>query len=123
VLYTVVLNNDVLIPAMLQRHFHTVYPALKDRPPKFFEEKCKSLKKMKLGPSRTNVALSQQVLTASFEILSHSIGETLIKPCLLIASNIFGEDAKKKIQNIPLSNNTIKARIEKKCYAMSKSSY
>jgi len=30
---------------------------------------------------------------------------------LLITANIFGEDAKKKIQNMPLSNNTVKARI------------
>ncbi|XP_008182498.1 protein FAM200B-like [Acyrthosiphon pisum] len=65
---TVVLSNDALKPAKLQRHLHTIHPTLKDRPPEFFEGKCKSLKKMKLGPSGANVALSQQVLTALFEI-------------------------------------------------------
>ncbi|KAL4097758.1 hypothetical protein QTP88_022480 [Uroleucon formosanum] len=121
VICTVVLSNDALKPAKLLRHLHTIHPTLKDQPPEFFEGKCKSLKKMKLGPSGANVAVSQQVLTASFEISqliskskkAHSIGETLIKPSLLIAANIFGEDAKKKIQNMPLSNNTVKARIEK----------
>jgi hypothetical protein len=64
VICTIVLSNDALIPAKLQRHLHTVHLALKNRSPKFFEEKCKNLKKMKLGPSGANVALSQQVLTA-----------------------------------------------------------
>ncbi|XP_025198500.1 protein ZBED8-like [Melanaphis sacchari] len=121
VICTVVLSNNALKLAKLLRHLHTIHPTLKDQPPEFFEGKCKSLKKMKLGPSGANVALSQQVLTASFEISqliskskkAHSIGETLIKPSLLIAANIFGEDAKKKIQNMPLSNNTVKARIGK----------
>lgn len=32
---------------------------------------------------------------------------------MLTTANIFGEDAKKNIQNMPLSNNTVKARIGK----------
>lgn len=57
-IYTVVLSNDALKPVKLQRHFHTAHPALVDRPPKFFEKKFKSLKKMKLGPSVASVVLS-----------------------------------------------------------------
>ena len=115
VICTALLNNNTLKPAKLQRNLHTVHPTLKDRPPEFFEGKCKSLNKIKLGPSGASVALSQQVLIASFEISqlilkskkAESIGETLIKPSLLIAANIFGKDAKKKIQN------TVKAGIGK----------
>ncbi|XP_050522898.1 protein FAM200B-like [Daktulosphaira vitifoliae] len=68
VICTVVLSNDALKQAKLQRHLHKVHPTLKDRPPEFFERKCKSLKKMKLGPSGASVASSQQVLIASIEI-------------------------------------------------------
>jgi hypothetical protein len=56
VIYTAVLNNDALILAKLQRHLHTIHSTLKNRPSEFFEEKCKSLKKMKFGPSRASVA-------------------------------------------------------------------
>lgn len=43
----------------------------------------------------------------------HTIGETLIKPCLITAvESLLGTEASKKIKEIPLSNNTVKARIE-----------
>ncbi|XP_015376955.1 PREDICTED: uncharacterized protein LOC107171243 [Diuraphis noxia] len=51
--------NDALKPAKLQQHLHTAHPTLKDQPPEFFEGQFKSLKNMKLGPSWSSVALSQ----------------------------------------------------------------
>ncbi|CAG9575902.1 unnamed protein product [Danaus chrysippus] len=69
----------------------------------------------------TRFATSEKLLAASFEISKliaqckkpHTVGETLVKPCLIKAvEEVLGLEAKKKIQDIPLSNNTVKARIE-----------
>ncbi|XP_025192117.1 protein ZBED8-like [Melanaphis sacchari] len=75
---------------------------------------------MKLGTSGARFETSEKVLHTSYEISlliakskkPHTIGETLIKPCLLKATEeILGKEAAKKIQDIPLSNNTVKSRI------------
>ena len=75
---------------------------------------------MKLGTSSTRFETSEKVLHTSYEIFllmpkskkPHIIGETLIKPCFLkVTEEILGKEAAKKIQNIPLSNNTVKSRI------------
>jgi len=84
--------------------------------------KSENLKKMKLGTSVSRFELNEKVLSASFKIAQliakskkpHTIGEKLLKPCLLNAvEEVLGEEAKNKIQEIPLSNNTVKARIDK----------
>lgn len=120
-MYTLVLSNDALKPVKLQRRLHTVHLVLIDRPREFFEGKFKSSKKMKLLPSGASVVLSQEVLTAIFEISqlivkskkAHGIGKTLIKPCLLKAAAIFGEDARNSIQGMPLFDNTVKVQVRK----------
>ncbi|CAH2226763.1 jg14191, partial [Pararge aegeria aegeria] len=64
---------------------------------------------------------SEKVLEASFELSlliakakkSHSVGETLIKPCLLKAADIvLGSESKQKLSQISLSDNTVKRRID-----------
>lgn len=121
VICATVLSNDALKPAKLKRHLDTVHSNFADRTPQFFEGKLENLKKMKLGPSGTRFATSEKTLIASFEISKlivqskkpHTIGETLVKPCLLKAvEEVLGVEAKKKIEEIPLSNNTVKARID-----------
>ena len=43
----------------------------------------------------------------------HTIGEKLIKPCILSAAEqILGPEAARKFDGIPLSNNTVQRRIE-----------
>ena len=42
----------------------------------------------------------------------HTIGETLLKPCMMTAIHlVLGEASAKKMQQISLSNNTIQRRI------------
>lgn len=105
VICATVLANDALKPAKLKRHLETVHPNFSDRPSQFFEGKLENLKKMKLGPSGTRFATSEKTLVASFEISKliaqskkpHTIGETLVKPCLIKAvQEILGLEAKKK---------------------------
>jgi len=122
VICATVLSNDALKPAKLERHLKSVHPTLSDRPPEFFMGKSENLKKMKLGTSGSRFESNEKVLSASFKMSQliakskkpHTIGENLLKPCLLTAvEEILGAEAKKKIQEIPLSNNTVKARIDK----------
>ncbi|CAH2102489.1 unnamed protein product [Euphydryas editha] len=70
----------------------------------------------------TSYAISEKTLAASFEISkliakskkAHTIGESLIKPCMLKAvEELLGQEAQKKIREIPLSNDTVKSRIKK----------
>ncbi|XP_042204398.1 protein ZBED8-like [Homarus americanus] len=62
-----------------------------------------------------------KVVEASYELSlliarakkAHSIGETLVKPCLLSAANIvLGDESQKKVSKISLSDNTVKCRID-----------
>ena len=121
VICAAVLSNEALKPAKLQRHLKTNHVNISDRPPEFFAGKLGNLKKMKLGKTGAAYELSEKLLSVSFEISHlfakakkpHTIGETLIKPCLMKATEqVLGLESSKTMQDIPLSNNTVKARID-----------
>lgn len=121
VICAAVLSNEALKPTKLERHLKTAHPNISDRPPEFFAGKLENLKKMKLGKSGTGYESSEKALLPSFEVSQliaqakkpHTIGETLVKPCLIKAvENVLGMEASKKIKEIPLSNNIVKARID-----------
>ena len=66
------------------------------------------------------ISAEKPLLLASYKVAyeiakqkkPHTIAESLIKPCALeMASIVLGKDAKRKLQVIPLSNNTISSRI------------
>ncbi|KAK9686058.1 protein of unknown function (DUF4371) [Popillia japonica] len=76
---------------------------------------------MKVGKTGAAYESSEKALSASFKISQliakakkpHTIGEILVKPFLIKAvQQVLGVKASKKIQDIPLSNNTVKARID-----------
>ena len=68
----------------LKQHLHNVHPHSKDKEKFYFERQSRALKKMRLDASRKIVEAPYVV---AFEIakqkMPHSIGETLIKPCVL----------------------------------------
>ena len=73
-----------------------------------------SLKRQKLDASEYFCQQSTVSVQTSFNKhkKSHTIGETLIKPCALnTVKLILGETSAKKIQHVSLSNDTIKRRI------------
>ncbi|CAK1592459.1 unnamed protein product [Parnassius mnemosyne] len=116
-----VLSNDAMRPSRLERHLSTKHSSLKDKPKEFFASKSASLKRMKLDSTGFFAKSSEKVLQASYELSlinakakkSHTIGESLIKPCLLKAANIIlGPEIKQKFSQIPLSDNTVKRRID-----------
>ncbi|CAH2096181.1 unnamed protein product [Euphydryas editha] len=105
-----VLSNDAMRPSRLERHLSTKHSALKDKPKEFFTSKSASLKRMKLNSTGSFAQSSEKVLEASYELSlliakakkSHTIGETLVKPCLLKAADIV----------LKLTDNTVKRRID-----------
>lgn len=116
-----VLSNDAMRPSRLERHLVTKHSGLKDKAKEFFASKSVSLKRVKLDSMGSFAQSSEKVLEASFELAlliakakkSHTVGETLVKPCLLKAADIvLGIESKQKLSQIPLSDNTIKRRID-----------
>lgn len=122
VICSVVLSNEALRPNKLGRHLKTVHPQYSSKPQEFFRCKKENFKKMKLGTSGAHFETSEKVMKTSYELSlliakakkPHTIGEKLIKPCLVKATEeILGKDLSLKMQDIPLSNNTVKDRIDK----------
>ena len=120
ILCGVVLSNESMKPAKLERHLNTCHPADKSRPLVYFEQKALQFKKMKLAnncmlqPTQTAVSLSYEISQMIAKAKKpHSIGETLLKLCILkVAEELFGADGKKKVQEISLSDDTVKRRID-----------
>lgn len=116
-----VLSNDSLRPVRLERHLTTSHPALKNKPKEFFIGKRNSLNRMKLDSTGTFQQENEKVIEASYEVSlliakdkkPHTIGETLIKPSILKATRIvLGEESQRKMDKIPLSNNSVQRRID-----------
>ena len=104
----------------LKRHLTTAHSALADKPKAFFVMKSHSLKKAKLSMSGTFQQRSSNVVEAFNEIAtliaknkkSHSIGESLEKPSLLVVAElVLGKDKANMLSQIALSNETVKGRI------------
>ncbi|XP_076325135.1 protein FAM200C-like isoform X1 [Tachypleus tridentatus] len=84
--------------------------------------KRRYLKSQRIDRSGLFQQQSAAVMEASYEIAfeiakqkkPHTIGETLLKPCMMKAVNlILGEASAKKMQQVSLSNNTIQRCISK----------
>ncbi|CAH1975362.1 unnamed protein product [Acanthoscelides obtectus] len=117
-----VLSNDSMRPNHLERHLKQQHPTLVLNTKEFFfSSKAVSLTRMRLDKSGSYHTGVSQHLKASCEIAfmiakqkkPHTIGEELIKPYVLKATQIIlGEGAEQKMKSISLSNNTIKRRID-----------
>ncbi|XP_014789260.1 protein ZBED8-like [Octopus bimaculoides] len=108
------LSNDGMRPSRLERHLQT-------SPRHSFETKRHSVKQAKLDGCGAFRQQTSMVVEASYKIAmliatskkSHNIGESLIKPSLLRAAElILGKDSANKLSQSPLSNDTVKERIE-----------
>jgi len=114
-----VLANSSFKDNKLLRHLETNHNNYKDKSIDFFIRKRNELKTDKL--SLTNfMAIDKKTLKCSFLASLHiakskkayTIGEVLLKPCLKdICIEMFGEECAAKINNIPMSNDTVSRRI------------
>ncbi|XP_076806902.1 zinc finger BED domain-containing protein 5-like [Clavelina lepadiformis] len=120
VLCHVVLSNDAMKPSKLKRHLQQKHPEHEGKDLSFYQRQKMSLKRQKLDASGYFQQQSTASLEASFEVAlqiakqkkPHTIAETIVKPCAVkMVKLILGEKSSKKIEQVCLSNDTIKRRI------------
>ena len=116
-----VLSNDSMRPAKLRQHLHNVHSHSKDKDKIYFERQSKALQKMRMDALGELFTGEHKIVEASYVVAHeiakqkkpHTIGETLIKPCILKMVDIMlGKDAKKKLASVSLSNSTIEKIIK-----------
>lgn len=119
-LCSAVLSAESLKPNKLKRHFETVHKEHLGKPLSFFEKKCAELNQQR-SYFKKAATVSDGALNASFEVsyliaktkTPHTIAETLIMPAVLKMAKAMGEEeVGRKFKAIPLSDNTVKRRID-----------
>ncbi|XP_075162700.1 zinc finger BED domain-containing protein 5-like [Haematobia irritans] len=108
-------------PIRLKRHLSSLHPEYENKPPAFFEARLSTLRNMKINSTSVFNLEAEKALEASFEISwiiarnkkPHTIGELVIKPSIIAAaSKMLDNNAVRQLSKIPLSNNTVKRRID-----------
>ena len=114
------LSNHSMKPSLLQRHFNTKHLLFKDKPIEFFKRKKMEMQQNKKS-LKSFTAVSSQALEASYLVSlriaqtskPHTIGESLILPAAKdIVTCLLGPNAAKKLDVVPLSDNTVSRRIQ-----------
>ena len=115
-----VLSNEAMKPSKVKRHLQQKQPEHVEKDLDFFQRQKLLLKRQKLDACEYFQKQSTTSLTISFEVTlhvpkqkkPHTNRETLVKTCPVdMVKLLFGETSAKKIQQVPLSNGTIKRRI------------
>lgn len=114
------LSNQSMKPSLLKRHQTTKHSELVGKPIEFFQRKsafCKKESQCMTSFVNTDNNLLKASYLASYRIAKegkpHTIGETLLLPAAKdMVQAVLGEKAAKEIQKVPLSNNTVKRRID-----------
>ena len=120
VICTKTLGNGSMKPFQLKQHLQGCHPELQNKDREYFKLKQNYLKKTRLDSTGTFRQQTDAIVKASYEVSykiarekkPHTIGETLVKPCMLqCVKLVLGEAAHNKMTQISLSNNTIRSRI------------
>nr|XP_047143364.1 protein FAM200A-like [Hydra vulgaris] len=115
-----VLGNDSMKPSKLAIHLNKCHPDLQTKDTDFFKRKFESLKRCKLDKTGIIYQTQQNIVEASYKVSyiiaqnkkAHTLAEEVILPCTKeIVRLLFGEEAAKKVDNISLSNTTVKRRL------------
>ena len=115
-----VLSEGSMKPSFLKRHLTGCHPDLADKDVDFFKHKEAGVKRIRLDHGGQLSQQTQAGLRASYmaalriakEKKAHTIAENLVLHCCKdIVHCIFGGSAEKKLDSVPLSNDTIKRRI------------
>ena len=97
-----------------------IHPEYKDKDIAFFGKKRDALKRAKLDTSGTYYKENISLVEASYEVTltiakqnkSHTMTETLVKPCAIkMVERVLGKQSSKKLEAVSLSNDTIRLRI------------
>ncbi|XP_076038578.1 protein FAM200C-like [Oratosquilla oratoria] len=120
VICTKTLGNGSMKPFQLKQHLQGCHPELQNKDREYFKLKQNYLKKTRLDSTGTFRQQTDAIVKASYKISykiarekkPHTIGETLVKPCMLqCVKLVLGEAAHNKMTQISISNSTIRSRI------------
>ena len=115
-----VLSHVSTKPSKLKIHFESCHSDLVGKGVDYFARKAAALKDGRIDSTGQFAGQNEAALEASYRIAyriaqtkkPHTIGEELIKRCLLEATKLgLGEQQSNKFRQISLSNDTIKSRI------------
>lgn len=115
-----ILSNQCMKPSLLKRHLNTKHSTLENKPREYFVRKCTEMKGVKKTMSSFTNS-TQKAVEASFLVSlriarcgkAHTIGEELLLPAAKdMVTCMFNESMAKKLETIPLSNDTVRRRIE-----------
>ena len=114
-----VLSHNSMKPSLLRRHLETKHANLRNKPREFFERELRGLSTSKTCIRETDT-VNRSGLQASYMVSyrvaktgkPHTIVEDIIVPAAMdMVGTMLGEKAKKTIQTMPSSNNTVSRRI------------
>ena len=116
------LANSSMVPCKMLRHLETNHKEHKSKEEGFFRAKLNSLNTQKLLLSESCGSEPKSGVTeASFRVSHiigkqgkpHTIAESLILPCAkIMVECVLGDKEAKKLDKIPLSNDTVTRRID-----------
>jgi predicted RNase H-like nuclease len=116
----IVLAAECMLPRNLKRHLETIHPSVVSKSHNCFSRKLKDLNQQK-GSFYKQASIPSNALLASCKVAHrfgkrkkpHTIAEEFILPAAVDLMNILiGESAEKLLSKVPLSNNTIKRRMQ-----------
>ena len=116
-----ILSNTCLAPAKLSRHLTTVHPEYEGKDITFCQRKLDTLKSSNAVMAKIMKGNTENAAEASFQVSyriaqtgkANTIAETLIKPCTReMVRYMLDDESAKKIDVIPLSNNTLQRCIQ-----------
>ena len=114
-----VLTQESMKPSKLKQHLESRHGEIVEKSADYFRRKSELLKNCRLDSGEMWAKQNKAVLEASYRIVFriaqakklHTIGEELIKPCLIEATTlVLGEKKANKLK-ISLSNDTVKKHI------------
>ena len=112
-------SNNTMKPALLKQHLENARPSMISKNQFFFKLKSSNLKRQKLDRTGMFWKTNNAAVHLSFAIAlhvakarkAHTIGETLLKPCILESVKLMlEENASQTMKQISLSNDTIKSQ-------------
>jgi hypothetical protein len=114
------LANEAMVPSKLKRHFLSKHQQLQGKSKEYFERLINQ-QTQQATLFEKKIRVSDKAQLASYKVAeivaqqmkAHTIAESLILPaCQAIVKTMLGDEAELEIKKIPLSDDTIKRRIQ-----------